>query len=190
MDVKIIEDQIEGLIEKGKELREKQTLFLKSAGVVEAIEKSKQDLVGLETDVAAKKEDLAELKAQKADAVRDTLISMQDKITELLPAGDGIVHINDDGSFIIGWLKPGKPLVPYEGLSGGEKVIFGNALGGALLSKATSKMLIIEGAEIDDETLEKQLKVLAKADDDTQIIVNTCHIPKSVPKSFNVIELK
>jgi len=190
VDIKIIEDQIEGLIGKGKGLREQQRLFDKSSGIVELIEKSKQDMVNLENDVATKREDLSELKAQKADAVRDTLISMQDKISELLPEGEGVVHLEDDGKFIVGWLKPGKPLVPYEGLSGGERVIFGNALANALLGGAANKMIIMEVAEIDDENLEKQLKVLEKADADTQILVCTCHAPKNIPASFNIIELK
>lgn len=188
MDIKIIEQQIQGLIEKGKELRKKERIFLKASGIEESIEKYKQEVVTLESDIEAKKEELAELKAQKAEAVRNTLIAMQDKITELLPVGDGVAHITDDGSFILGWLKPGKALVPYEGLSGGEKVIFGNALGGALLSKATNKMLIMECAEIDDENLSKQLKVLEKVKG-TQTILNTCHRPKAIPKAFNLIEL-
>ena len=188
MDTEIIKQQIAGLIEKGKGLREKERLFIKMSGILESIEKYKQEVVTLETDAEVAKEDLAELKAKKSDAVKSTLIAMQEKITELLPEGDGILHIEDDGSFVIGWLRPSKNLVPYEGLSGGEKVIFGNALGGALLSKATNKMLIIEAAEVDDKSLEKQLKVLAKVKD-TQIIVSTCHRPKTIPKAFNVIEL-
>ncbi|MBW1813056.1 MAG: hypothetical protein JRJ39_05100 [Deltaproteobacteria bacterium] len=190
MDIKIIEDQIEGLIKKGKGLREQQRLFDKRSGIVELIEKNKLDMVNLETDLATKKEDLSELKAQKADAVRDTLISMQDKITELLPEGDGIVHLKDDGSFIIGWMLPNKPLVPYEGLSGGQKVVFGQALGNALLGNAKEKFLIYEGGEVDEKNLIALLKQVGERKDDTQIIINTWCKPKDIPKEWHLIELK
>ena len=190
MDVKIIEDQIEGLIEKGKEFRKQERILLKSSGIIESIERARKDISDQEALVASKKEDLADLKAKKADAVRNTLISMQDKITELLPEGEGIVHLEDNGSFVIGWLLPNKPLVPYEGLSGGQKVIFGQALGNALLGDAKEKMLIYEGGEVDNKNLAALLKQIGEKKDDTQVIVNTWAKPKSIPKGWNLIELE
>ena len=196
MDIKIIEQQIEGLIEKGKGLREEERLFLKASGNLESIEKYKQEVVALEGQIETKKEDLQELKAQKADAVRNTLISMQDKITELLPEGEGIVHLEDDGSFIIGWMLPNKPLVPYEGLSGGQKVIFGQALGNALLGDAKEKMLIYEAGEVDEANLIALLNQIEKTQGDIQVIVNTWFKLEDdagnsiVPKGWNLIELR
>ena len=189
METELIEQQIEGLIEKGKGLRENEKVFLKNAGLVESIEKYKQEIITLQSDIETKKEELSELKAQKADAVRDTLIAMQDKITELLPEGEGIVHLEDDGSFIIGWMLPNKPLVPYEGLSGGQKVVFGQALGNALLGNAKEKMLIYEGGEVDEKNLAALLKQIGGKKDDTQVIINTWAKPKAVPKGWNLIEL-
>ena len=191
MDTKIIENQIEGLIEKGKGLREKERPFLRVSGLDESIEKNRQEAASIEIDIAAKKEDLAELKSQKAEAVKGTLIAMQEKMTELLPFGDGIAHISDDRSFILGWMLPGKPLVPQAGLSGGQKVIFNQALGSALLGKAKEKMIIYEGAEVDEKNLVALLKQIAKTqDDNTQVNVNTWFKPKTVPKGWNLIELK
>ena len=190
MDIQIIKDQIEGLIEKGKGLREQQRLYDKSSGIVELIEKSKLDIVGLESDMATQKEKLADLKVQKAEAVRNTLIAIQDKITELLPEGEGIVHLEDDNSFIIGWMLPNKPLVPYEGLSDGQKVIFGQALGNALMGDTKDKLLIYEGAEVDETNLVALLKQIGQRKDDTQIIVNTWAKPESIPKGWHVIELE
>jgi len=190
MDIQIIEDQIKGITEKDKELRAKERLFLKVSGTDESIEKSKQEVANIQADIEGKKEVLAELKAEKADAVRNTLISMQDKISELLPEGEGVVHLEDDGSFVIGWMLPNKPLVPYEGLSGGQKVIFGQALGNALLGDAKEKMLIYEGGELDERNLNALLKQIGEKKDDTQIIINTWCKPANIPKGWNLIELK
>ena len=185
----MIKEQIDALENYRKQLQGNERIFLKVSGISESIEQYRAEISRLETSQEAKKEDLAELKAEKADAVKDTLIAMQDKISELLPMGDGIVHLQDDGKLIIGWLKPGKTLVPYEGLSGGEKILFGAALSNAFFGKATNKVLLIEGAEIDDKNLEKQLKVLEEVDNDTQVVLSTCHIPENIPKSFHIIEL-
>lgn len=190
MDIQIIKDQIEGLTKKGQGLREQQRLFDKSSGIVELIEKSKLDLVGFENDMAVKKEELADLKVQKADAVRNTLVAIQDKITELLPEGEGVVHLEDDDSFIIGWMLPNKPLVPYDGLSDGQKVMFGQALGNALMGDIKDKLLIYEGAEVDEKNLIALLKQIGQREDDTQVIVNTWAKPKSIPKGWHIIELE
>ena len=189
MDSNIIQDQIDGLIEKGKELRKKEKIFLKASGLNESIEKLKAELVTLEANIETEKEQLAELKAKKSEALKNTLMAMQDKITELLPMGDGIVHIEDDGSLAIGWLLPGKAFVRYDGLSGGQKVIFGEALGNALLGDA-SKFIIYEAAEVEGyDSLPALLKQIKKTQSDTQIIVNTWFKPKTIPKGWNLIEL-
>jgi len=188
----IIEEQITALTETGKKLRENEKPFLKVSGITESIEQYKAEVTRLETSHEAKKEDLAELKAEKSDAVKDTLISIQDRITELLPEGDGIVHINDDNSFIIGWMLPGKPLVPYEGLSSGQKVIFGRALSNALMGDAKNKILIYEAAEVDAPNIRPILeRIQDSAEPDTQVIVNTWYYaPEIVPKGWNIITLQ
>jgi len=184
----IIEEQIEALINKGKGLRESERIFLKASGITESIEQYRVEIANTEATIESKKEDLAELKAMKSDAVKDTLISIQDKITELLPEGDGVVHINDDGSFIIGWMLPNKSPVPYEGLSGGQKVIFGRALTNALMGNAKNKILVYEAAEVDPPNLQLMLeRIVANTDNNTQVIVNTW-LKTDVPKGWNLIE--
>lgn len=185
----MVEEQIDALVEYGKKLREKEKIFLKVSGMTESIEQYKGEVTRLETSLEIKKEDLAELKAEKTEAVKDTLISIQDKITELLPEGDGIAHIKDDGSFIIGWMLPGKPLVPYEGLSGGQKILFGRALSNALMGDAKNKVIIYEIAEVDEDNSIALLKqIQKKAEKDTQFILNTWHKPKTIPEGWHLIE--
>ena len=186
----MIEEQIDALMEHGQKLRESEKIFLKVSGIAESIEQYRGEVARLETSLETKKEDLAELKAEKAEAVKDTLISIQDKITELLPEGDGIAHIKDDGSFIIGWMLPGKPLVPYEGLSGGQKVIFGRALSNTLMGDAKNKVLIYEAAEVDSSNIRPMLeRIQANTEPDTQVIVSTWYAPEVVPKGWNIINL-
>ncbi len=185
----LMKQQEEALISKGEGYRKDEAIFLKHAGIAESIEKYKLDVTRTEAALEVKKEDLAELKAQKSDAVRNTLISIQDKITELLPEGDGVVHINDDNSFIIGWMLPSKPLVPYAGLSDGQKVIFGRALSNALMGDAKNKLLVFEAAEVDPPNLELMLdRIVSNTDDDVQVIVNTWFRPESIPKGWNLID--
>ncbi len=191
MDLKsdLMKQQEEALTTTGKGLRADEAIFLKHAGIAESIEKYKLDVTRTEAALEVKKEELAELKAQKAEAVKSTLMDIQDKITELLPEGDGIVHINDDDSFIIGWMLPSKPLVPYEGLSGGQKVVFGRALSNALMGDAKNKLLVFEAAEVDPPNLTSMLeRIVAHTNEETQVIVNTWFMPESIPKGWNLID--
>lgn len=186
----VIEEQIAALKEYNDKLQEKQILFLKVSGIAESIEKYRAEIVQFEASLEGKKEELSEFKAEKSDAVKDTLIAIQDRITELLPEGNGIVHIEDDGSFIIGWMLPSKPLVPYAGLSGGQKVIFGRALSNALMGDAKNKILVYEAAEVDSSNIRPMLeRIQANAEPDTQVIVSTWYAPEVVPREWNVITL-
>ncbi len=184
MEAKQIEEQIEGLTAKGRGLREKEA---KASGIVQTIEKYGMEIAEYQGELEDLKETLAEHKSQKAEAVKATLISMQEKITALLPEGDGIVHINE--KLIIGWLLPNKPLVPFEGLSGGQKIVFGQALGNSLLGDAKEKLLLYEAGEVDEKNLIALLGCIDKAKDETQTAVNTWAKPKAIPKGWNSIDL-
>ena len=187
METKQIEEQIAGLIEKGKGLRKKESLFLRASGIAQTIEKHRMGLADSESELTDMKEKLAELKATKTEAVKVSLIAMQEKITALLPEGEGVVEIDD--KFIIGWLLPNKPLVPFEGLSGGQKIVFGQALGNSLLKYEKQRILVYEAAEVDSSNLEKLLIQIVSAREDSQIIVNTWVVPPELSKNWNHIVL-
>ncbi|OEU68475.1 MAG: hypothetical protein BBJ57_07295 [Desulfobacterales bacterium PC51MH44] len=184
----MIKEQIAALEAYRKQLKEKHTAFLKVSGIAESTEQYKGEVSRLEASLEIKKEELYELKATKQDAVKDTLIAIQDRITRLLPQGDGIVHIEDDGSFVVGWMLPNRPLVPFAGLSGGQTIVFGRALSSALMGDAKNKILVYEAAEVDPPNLKAMLgRIEANTDDDTQVIVNTWFQPEEVSGAWTLI---
>lgn len=184
MDIQLLKDQLAGLEAKGKALRSDEALFLKAQGVDESTEKARTKLIEDEIDNANFKETMAELKSSKAGAIKEALCAIQDKMTAILPEGDAVIHIDDEGVLLIGWLKPeAKAPVAYHSLSGGEKAIFDPAL----ISVLEAGLIIVEAAEMDEERLVESLKKLEQLKE--QVIVNTWFVPKDVPKGWEIVKL-
>ena len=184
IDIQLLEDQLTGIEAKGKTLRAEEAQHLKAQGLDESIEKAKGKLRSDEVDNINFKETMAELKAKKAKSISEACIAMQKKMTKLLPGGMAVIHIDDDGVLLIGWLKEGaKAPVAYHSLSGGEKAIFEAALVHAL----EADLVIIEGAEMDDNNLNEALIKLSGLK--AQVLLNTCHAPAEVPKGWEVVQL-
>ncbi len=188
IDKEATQNKIAGLRERRTQLRSEEKLFTKAAGIEELTEKSRQEVERFEKDIDAVKKDLAEYKAQKEAAIAPTLLAMREKISSLLPVGEGRIEIDDDGKVIIGWLFPVAPFVNYEGLSGGQKVIFDQALADALLKDVENKVLIYEGAEVDPANLKELLNKLPGVD--AQTVVNTWFDPEEIPDDWKVVYLK
>ena len=188
----MIKEQINALEENRSGLKENERIFLRVSGISESIEQYRAEIARLESGHEAKKEELADIKAQKSDAVRNTLVHVQDRITELLPEGKGVVRIEDDGSFFVGWeFLPDKMAIPYDGLSGGQKVVFGRALSKALMGDATNAILVYEAAEVDPPNLISMLeRIVTVTNENTQVIVNTWFAPEEIPTGWNLIDFR
>ena len=178
----MLQNRLVGLEAKGKELREQEAIFLKMHGLREQIEETRSSNAELDTDIQALKEELAELKGQKAKAVAGSVDAIREKMDAVLPEGKTVFEIDDAGGISIGW-KIGKTVKPYRGLSGGEKVVFDGALANAL----GAGMLIYEAAEADGGRLEDLLLLLA--DSERQIVINTWAAPGDVPDGWTVTEV-
>jgi hypothetical protein len=184
MDIQLLKDQLAGLEAKGKRLRSDEALFLKAQGLDESIETARTKLGEDETDNINFKEQMAELKHKKSKAIGEACIRMQEKMTAILPEGMAVIHIDDEGVLLIGWLKPGaKAPVAYHSLSGGEKAIFEAALVHAL----EADLVIIEAAELDEKNLVTSLEKLSGLD--AQVLLSTCHAPAEVPNGWEVVKL-
>jgi len=181
-DIQTMQDQIAGLEAALKTLRDEKDLFVKAQGLDESAEKSRKDIVERETDLEVIKTELAELRGKKTAALATTGDALSAKMAEALPEGKGILEISDEGVFI-GWEIPGRGRVPYEGLSGGQKVAFDQALIHALMGPGP-KTLIIEGAELDREHLLASMEKLAGLPEEVQIILSTCHKPFGKPDGW------
>jgi hypothetical protein len=71
MDKQIIQDQISGLIEQGKTLRQQEAIFLKMTGINEEIIKTNIDRENNKDNLVKAKESLKKLVSQKNDAVQE-----------------------------------------------------------------------------------------------------------------------
>ena len=187
--IQMLEQQLEGLEAEGKKLRDQEKLFYEVRGLEKQIVATRKEVDESETDLQAHKEDLSEIKAQKNSAITDTLVAMSTKMADILPYGQAAIRITDDAKLLIGWKIKEGAYVAYNGLSGGEKILFEQALIYALLGDAKNKLLVYEAAEVDKERLGNLLKHLAGANSDMQIIVNTCHIPEEIPEGWDCVEL-
>lgn len=181
IDIQMIQDQIDGLTARLKQLQADEKLFIKAQGLDEEAEKARKEIVDLEPELQQAKEDLAELRSQKTVALSTTGEALSAKMAEALPEGRGILEISDEGVFI-GW-ELGGVRRPYEGLSGGQKVAFDAALSHALLGPGP-KTLIIEAAEMDQEHLLAAMERLAGLPEDTQVVLLTCHEPFGKPEGW------
>jgi chromosome segregation ATPase len=164
MDIQLMEQQLKGFEEKGKQLRAQEAIFLKVQGMKEQIEQSRSEAADLESDVQDLKEQIAELKGRKADAVKGTIDAITKMMNVVLPEGEAVFEI--DGGVSIGW-KIGGVVKPYQGLSGGERVVFDGAMANAL----GAGLMICEAAEAD---LYRLTDLVAKlSETERQVIINT-----------------
>lgn len=178
-DIEILKDQVNALAQKNRELRKKETAFLRLQGIGEEIEKASGDRESLQKALKEAEEEKKTLLKKKKDAVSESLQKIMDRMNEVLPIGEAFL-VYEDKSVFIGW-KTGERITPYNGLSGGEKQIFDTAIAHIL----NANILVLEAAELDNQHIAAALEDLEKAS--TQVIVNTCHTPPHVPESFVVV---
>ena len=179
MEKQILQDQYNGMVEKGKQLREKEAVFLKAQGIKEQIEKTRIEAEGLEEDLEKIKKDLKAKIEEKNSCLEPTILKLQERMNEVLPEGNAIFQFNE-GKITLGLLKKDQ-FRSYAGLSGGEKIAFDTAL----IHTLGSDIIIQECAELDNQNMETFLdKILETAE---QVILCSCHKEFEVPKEFNIV---
>jgi tetrahydromethanopterin S-methyltransferase subunit B len=182
-DLQMMNDQLTGLIAKGKELRKKEAVFLKSQGINEEIEKATQDREDLIHDLDVAKKERDSLITKKNKAVAEAVADIASKMNEILPVGRAVFDIDDDnGGLLIGWAID-TTVIPYNGLSGGQKQIFDAALAHVL----QANIIVLEAAELDQDHILAALEDLGNID--AQVLVSTCHQVSEVPKTFTKVEV-
>ena len=185
-EIQTMKTMIQGLETRRDDLINARDIFLKAQGLDEQVEKERQKIGELETDIEAFKEGLSEKQDVKKEAIRGTMLEITKKMNQILPTGEGCIQIDDNG-VSIGWFKDGS-FRPYHGLSGSEEKQFDMALAHVLLGDCKNKVLVCEAAEIDKGNLTAALEHWGKLKD-TQVICNTCHAPEETPKGWKTIEL-
>lgn len=180
-DIQMMQHQLDGLIAKGKELRTKESVFLKAQGINEEIEKTNQERSGYVDELEKAKTRRDDLISKKNNAVAEAAGNITEKMKSVLPVGEAVFEVSDS-SLLIGW-KVDKKFTPYNGLSGAQKQIFDGALAHVL----DANIIVLEAAELDNGHLLAALEDLSKLD--VQVIVNTCHPVEVVPEPFVKIDL-
>lgn len=187
-DIQTMKNLVTGLNQKKRNLQADKDIFIKLSGINEEIEKANQDKSGFDEELTEAKGLRDDAKKKKADAVSETTSQISKKMNAVLPYGVAIFTYDedDDGkrSTKIGWKTLKDAVIPYNGLSGGEKQIFDAALANVL----DANIIVVEAAELDDDNLKKTLEELSKLD--KQVIVNTCHsVGVEIPETFKIIEV-
>ncbi len=183
------EQLVRGLEERIRQLRADERLFQRAAGL-----RAQQ---GKDADAAAKlrvahereKARLAELVNEKSVAMKATATAIAEKMGQVLPHGRAEFRVDDEGGVFLGWEIPGHGVVPYGGLSGGQRVMFESALAYALVPQGQKNpVILIEGAELGQE-IGLLLESVATSNVDTQIIACTCHELASISDGWTAVHV-
>jgi len=189
-DLQMLKDRVTGLTEKIKSLRLSSDQLNRLAGLETEEMQVRKELSESDATIQALKEDISELQSKKAKSVGKSAKGLADTMSKILPTGEALFQITPDETVFIGWKLADGQVTPYHGLSGGQRIAFDMALAYALLSRAKTKILIMEAAEVDDTNLSLMLNHMTKnATEDMQIIINTCHEPSSIPDGWAVTRL-
>lgn len=186
----IMEQRVAGLRATLDGLREDERLFQRAAGLKVQQEKDHAATLELEAQLAAEKKELDDLLDQKARAMQTTATALAQKMGQMLPYGQAVFSVDDEGKVFLGWELPGHGLVAHGGLSGGQRTMFDGALAYALAQQdRKNPVILLEGAELGPE-ISTFLAGIAEANVGTQIIVCTCHDPAAPVKGWTVVAVE
>ena len=186
----IMEQRVAGLRATLDGLREDERLFQRAAGLKVQQEKDHPATLELEARLTAGKKELADLLDQKARAMQTTATALAQKMGQMLPYGQAVFSVDDEGKVFLGWDLPNHGLVAHGGLSGGQRTMFDGALAYALARQdRKNPVILLEGAELGPE-ISTFLAGIAEANVGTQIIVCTCHDPAAPVEGWTVVSVE
>lgn len=187
--LQIMEQRVSGLRTRLDALRADERLFQRAAGLRTQLEKDRAAVVELASALEAEKKMLDDLRNKKAAAMQATATAVARKMGHMLPYGQAVFSVGDDGDVVLGWEIPGHGFVAHGGLSGGQRVIFDGALAYALVPQGQKNpVILIEGAELGQE-IGLLLESVATSNVDTQIIACTCHELTSISDGWTAVHV-
>ncbi len=190
MDLELIQARLTGLQSKNQSLRLSEGQLNRLAGLETEEMQCRKEMSEADVTIQAHKEILSELQHKKSKSVGKSAKGLAETMSKILPTGEALFQITPDETVFIGWKWADGQVTPYAGLSGGQRIAFDMALAYALLSRAKTKVLIIEAAEVDDSHLSLMLNQMTEhAPEDVQILINTCHEPANIPDGWAVTRL-
>jgi len=184
MEIEILRNQVQGLSVALQSLREKERLFIRGNTLSEQVEKARvaSDKINNEIDTTKVQKDA--LKEERVKILRESCEAIEKRISDFLPRGQAVLAL--DEKLFIGW-QDGQRVIPYAGLSGGEKSIFDAALCRAFLGDSGVPILVIEAGEVDEKNLESLAQMVAEKTPGAQVIVNSWHPPEgTLPEGWKM----
>lgn len=152
-------------------------------------EKDRAAVLELASALEAEKKTLDDLRNKKAAAMQATATAVAQKMGHMLPYGQAVFGVGDDGDVVLGWEIPGHGFVTHGGLSGGQRVIFDGALAYALVPQGQKNpVILVEEAELGQE-IGLLLESVAKSNVNTQIIACTCHELASMSEGWTAVHV-
>ena len=186
----ILEQRVSGLRAQLDTLRADERLFQRAAGLEAQREKDHATKLSLEAELETAKKALNDLRDKKSTAMQGTATAIAKKMGQMLPYGEARFSVDDAGAVFLGWEIPQHGVVPYGGLSGGQRVLFESALAYALTQQdRQNAVILIEGAELGQE-IGLLLESVARANVDTQIIACTCHEVNAVSDGWTAVHVR
>lgn len=188
--LQIMEQRVSGLRARLDALRADERLFQRAAGLRTQQEKDRAAVLEMASTLETEKQALEDLRSKKAAAMQATATAIARKMGKMLPYGQAVFSVGDDGGVVLGWEIPGHGFVAHGGLSGGQRVIFDSALAYALVrQEQKNPVILIEGAELGQE-IGLLLESVAKSNVDTQIIACTCHEMASISDGWTAVHVQ
>jgi len=140
---------------------------------------------GMRKELSVSEKTLDDLAGRRNELVTGFCKDVESGLNRFFDGGNAVFRVVDDSVFI--GIKRGDSLIPYRGLSGGEKVAFDAAL---CCTLGDGSIVIIEAAEVDSKNLLGLMSALSNSETKSQIIINSCNKPDGeIPSAWNVVEL-
>lgn len=183
---------IAGMEARLEELAEIKKVFEKKQTYQSLIAKSKEDRANDEEtleDIKKSEEDAVALRKKILADVFDPVMAAIDKT---LPSGKSVIELDENKNLFIGWHIDKDRKVRRSALSGGESVIFDTAMALGLVQLGKSKadaarVLIIEGAELDQNNFSLFCDKLLQLPADVQIFLLNCTKTETFSNDWKVI---
>lgn len=174
---------------------EREKDLLKRQGTVETLERLKKELAEMEEKLAIQKDKMKELRRQREESLRSVCLQITDRINPWLSEGEASIEITEKGIVRIGWII-NRRYHPLDGLSGGERVEFLQALSHVLGNRSDGtnktdglKLNFIELAEAGIYAGNILKQITEASSNEIQTIACNCYPMEDIPEGWEVIRL-
>lgn len=171
-DTMTIQARINGLKSRIAELRRNEAAFIRVSGIDQNISEMEIKKADHEKELNKWKDRLASAIQLRKETSETALEGFKTAMNEVLPLGTVEIDFSDDAKGVDITLMNGDTPTKYNALSGGEKVMTDMAIAKA----CGANILLIEAAEMDDDTVAKAMNAIS-GKEGLQAFIFTCHRP-------------